>query len=184
MEHCISVADLSSKLCRRFGLDSKKGSICGLAHDMLKDRPVQDQWTVAQRASSIPCLDFVATIVERIEGEKAFADKIIHGPAAAVYINEEFRLEDREMLEAIALHSSAAITMSPLAKVLFVADKLEPKRAYVTSDELEMADTLDLDTLLAETLGMSIGWLRRKNSAIAQSTIDLYNALTMRESAS
>jgi len=47
-----------------------------------------------------------------------------------------------------------------------------------------MADSLDLDGLLVKTLGMSMDWLKRKDHAIAQSTIDLYNALTMRESAS
>jgi nicotinate-nucleotide adenylyltransferase len=184
VEHCVSVAGLAARLCRRFGVDPGKGMICGLAHDIMKDRPQPDQWELARRASFSPSLDFVASVVARIEGEKAFADKIIHGPAAAVYMVEEFRLDDREMLEAIALHSSAATTMSPLAKILFIADKLEPRRPFVTSAELEMADSLALDALLVKTLGMSMDWLRRKDHAIAQSTIDLYNALTMRESTS
>ncbi|PKL05953.1 MAG: hypothetical protein CVV53_06810 [Spirochaetae bacterium HGW-Spirochaetae-9] len=183
VEHCISVASMSVRLCRRFGVDPWKGSVCGLAHDMMKDRPLKDQWALAWRALSTPSLDFMASLVARMEGEKSFADKIIHGPAAAVYLSEEFQVHDGEMLEAIALHSSAAAVMSPLAKILFIADKLEPRRPFVTAVEQEMADSLDLDTLLVKTLGMSMDWLKRKDHAIAQSTIDLYNALTMRESA-
>ncbi len=184
VEHCLSVAALSAKLCRRFGIDEQKGSICGLAHDILKDSPLQDQWGAARRAASIPGFDRLAAIVARIEDEKAFADKIIHGPAAAVYMHEEFRLDDMEMLEAIALHSSAASAMSPLAKIVYVSDKMEPRRPFVTAAELAMTDALDLDALLVKSLGISIDWLRGKGSAIAQSTLDLYNALTMRESTS
>jgi len=182
-EHCVSVAALASRLCRRFGIDPQKGSVCGLAHDIMKDRPLLDQWEFALKARCMPGLEIVASAVARIEGEIVFADKIIHGPAAAVYMVEEFKLKDSDMLEAIALHSSAATTMSPLAKIVFIADKLEPRRPFVTNTELKMADSLDLDALLAKSLGMSMDWLRSKNHAIAQSTIDLYNALTMRESA-
>ena len=180
-EHCVSVAALAAKLCRRFGVDPEKGSVCGLAHDIMKDRPLQDQWELARKAQYIPSLESVASVVAQIEGEKIFADKIIHGPAAAVYMREKFQLEDREMLEAIALHSSAATTMSPLAKIVFIADKLEPRRPFVTNAEFQMADSLDIDALLIKSLGMSMDWLKGKNHAIAQSTIDLYNALTMRE---
>jgi len=181
-EHCVSVAVLAVKLCRRFGVDPEKGSVCGLAHDAMKDKTLRDQWDLARKARYIPHLESVAYAVAQIEGEKSFADKIIHGPAAAVYMREEFQLEDEEMLEAIALHSSAAATMSPLAKIIFIADKLEPRRPFVTEAESRMADCLDIDDLLVKSLGMSIDWLRRKNHAIAQSTVDLYNALTMRES--
>jgi nicotinate-nucleotide adenylyltransferase len=181
IEHSISVAIMAGSLCERFGLDPGKGFTAGLAHDLMKDRPLQLQWEYARSAVFTPTLDFIAMAIERIEGEKAFADKIIHGPAAAVFLYDEYGLMDRDMLEAIALHSSAAQTMSPLAKVVFIADKMEPRRPYISKEEGMKSETLDLDALLVDALNLTLGWLREKDNAIAQSTLDLYNALKMRE---
>jgi len=180
IEHSISVAETAQALCLRFGLDGRKGFLAGLAHDLMKDRPLADQWEYARRAASNPCLDSVALAVERIESEKAFADKIIHGPSAAAFLCGECGLKDRDMLEAMAFHSSAAIVMSPLAKIVYVSDKLEPRRPYMKAEDETETGRLDLDGLMVRALELSIGWLRGNGQAIAQSTIDLYNALTMR----
>ena len=187
IEHSLSVAALAAKLCRRFGVDAEKGQAAGLAHDLMKDKPREVQWEHALRAKKEPALDFFACVVSEMEMDrgrgKSFADKIIHGPAAAVFLYNECGLRDRDMLEAVALHSSAAETMSPLAKIVFIADKMEPRRSYLTPADAEATESLGIDALLLRALGLSLGWLQEKNYAIAQSTTDLYNALTMRKAA-
>lgn len=181
IEHSVSVAELSSRLCGRFGVDPARGYIAGLAHDLMKDRELPEQWALAERAALEPELRPIDSVVSRIAGEKAFADKIIHGPAGAVFLYSTCGFRDQEMLEAIALHSSAAEVMPVLAKILFAADKLEPRRSYVTAEDTRATELLGLDDLLFLALGLSIGWLSSKKHAIAQSTLDLYNALKMRE---
>ena len=183
IEHSVSVAELSSRLCERFGIDPARGYVAGLAHDLMKDRGLPEQWALAERAALEPELSPIGSVVSRIAGEKAFADKIIHGPAGAVFLYSTWGFRDKEMLEAIALHSSAAEVMPVLAKILFAADKLEPLRSYVTVEERKATELLGLDDLLLLALGLSIGWLSSKKHAIAQSTLDLYNALKMRETA-
>lgn len=187
-EHSRSVAAMAAALCGRFGLDPELGRLAGLAHDIAKDRPLPEQWAEARAAASIPGLGAVELAVARIEAEPAFADKIIHGPAAAAILGREFgRREfdslEADILEAVAYHSSAAIEMRPLAKVVFIADKIEPRRPYLTDADRAAAATLGLDDLLVHALGLSISWLRRNDRAIAQSTLDLYNALTVRDAA-
>lgn len=178
--HSLSVAATASALCERFGQNRDRGRIAGLAHDILKDKPLAMQWEYARKAEGISSLGGVAEVVSRIDGEAGFADKIIHGPAASVFLFEECGLGDIDMLEAIALHSSASERMSPLSKILYIADKMEPGRSYIGSGDSEELAFADLDMLLAKALGLSIGWLKGKDHAIAQSTLDLYNALTMR----
>ena len=60
---------------------------------------------------------------------------------------------------------------------------MEPRRSYLTPADAEATESLGIDALLLRALGLSLGWLREKNYAIAQSTTDLYNALTMRKAA-
>jgi nicotinate-nucleotide adenylyltransferase len=181
IEHSISVAETAVRLCRRFGVDEKEGFLAGLAHDLMKDRPLDIQWDYACRAASEPSLDHIAALVARIESKSEFSDKIIHGPAASVFVFEEGILRQGDILEAVALHSSAAETMSPLAKILFIADKMEPKRPYIAREDIVSTERLDLDELLLRALGLSLDWLKTRNHAIAQSSIDLYNALTTRK---
>lgn len=188
IEHSRSVAATAETLCERFGLDPERGRLAGLAHDIAKDRPLPEQWAEARAAASYPELAFIAAAVARMEAEPAFADKIIHGPAAAAILgrNESLRSagrSDEDILEAIACHSSAGIEMRPLAKIVFIADKIEPRRPYLTEADRHAAATLNLDDLLVHALRLSISWLRRNDRAIAQSTLDLYNALTKREAA-
>ena len=183
VEHSRSVAAMAAGLCGRFGLDPESGRLAGLAHDIAKDRPLPEQWAAARSASAIPELGAVALAAARIEAEPAFADKIIHGPAAAAILCRDAGLFDADILEAVAYHSSAAIEMRPLAKIVFIADKIEPRRPYLTAEDRAAAAGLGLDDLLVHALGLSISWLRRNGRAIAQSTLDLYNALTERDAA-
>lgn len=186
IEHSLSTADTASRLCERFaGPEAPRGFIAGLGHDLMKDRPLSEQWDLARRAAALPGLAAVAEAVRRMEGERAFADKIIHGPAAAVFLYLETDLaNDTDCLEAVAFHSAAAPIMQPLAKIVFIADKVEPRRSYAVEAQKLLADeSLDLDGLLLRALGLSLGWMRARGQSIAQSSLDLYNALTMKEAA-
>ena len=88
VEHSFSVATVASILCARFGVDPERGFAAGLSHDLLKDRPLPEQWEYARRAKGRGALKGVAEAVSRMDGEEAFADKIIHGPAASVFLFE------------------------------------------------------------------------------------------------
>jgi nicotinate-nucleotide adenylyltransferase len=183
VEHSRSVAAMAEGLCARFGADPELGRIAGLAHDIAKDRPLPEQWAEARAAAALPELGFITAAVARMEAEPAFADKIIHGPAAAAILARNADFRNADILEAVAYHSSAAVEMRPLAKIVFIADKIEPRRPYLTEEDRKAAAFLSLDDLLIHALGLSISWLRRNDRAIAQSTLDLYNALTKREAA-
>ncbi len=41
----------------------------------------------------------------------------------------EFNVEEPDILEAVALHSIADETMSDMAKIVYISDKLEPLRS-------------------------------------------------------
>ncbi len=73
-------------------------------------------------------------------------DDIAHAHIGAVVAQEKFGVTDSEILDAIYYHTTAKPNMSWLAKVVFLADKLEPTRGYDTASLFR--DTLD-HTLVA-----------------------------------
>jgi predicted HD superfamily hydrolase involved in NAD metabolism len=174
--HCISVAETAESLCRRFGIDPWKGRVAGLGHDIVKDRAVGEQWELAERAKVHPAIASLSDLVSSIRGAE-FADKVIHGPAGAVCLLESGLVLDEGILRAIAFHSTARPGMDSLEKLVFAADKLEPGRKGAGIEESRALTELGLDELFFYSLERSIRWLGSKGGAIAQSTIDLYNAL-------
>lgn len=178
--HSRNVAAVAEKLCLRFGMPPEKGRCAGLAHDLLKDRPLAEQWNWASRAEEAGLPAIALRTLAVIKGETAFADKIIHGPAAAAWLSFDGLVQDPEMLEAVALHSSAAVDMSPFSKILYVADKLEPGRSHVGEADMRALECETLDRLLARALESTISHLSATGRAIAQTSLDLYNTLTPR----
>ncbi len=128
--HSRSVAATAESLARRFGVDPFAARLAGLGHDLAKDRELGYQWELARRAVLHPELKAVSDVVAIMESERDFADKIIHGPASAVYMRENLGIGDMAVLTAVSLHSQAALRMDKLSSILFVADKMEPARAY------------------------------------------------------
>jgi predicted HD superfamily hydrolase involved in NAD metabolism len=174
--HSTSVADTAEALCRRYGIEAIKGRIAGLGHDIVKDRPILEQWDLASRVLAHPETAPLAALVESLRGSE-FADKVVHGPAGSVFLLEAGLVKSEEILRSIAYHSTARQGMGPLEKLLFVADKLEPRRTSSGAEEKQALLELGLDDLFLYSLGRSIRYLGSKGGAIAQSTIDLYNAL-------
>jgi predicted HD superfamily hydrolase involved in NAD metabolism len=176
MLHSLSVADTAEALCRRFGIAAFKGRIAGLGHDIVKDRPIGEQWSLASRAADHPETAPLVDLVESLRGAE-FADKVVHGPAGAVFLLEAGLVRSEEVLRSVAYHSTARMGMGSLEKLLFAADKLEPGRSSSGPGERRALQDLGLDDLFLYSLGRSISYLGSKGGAIAQSTIDLYNAL-------
>lgn len=174
--HSESVAEVAEALCRRFDLDPEGGRLAGLAHDIAKDRPVSEQWSLASRAGEHRQTVAFSGLVESLR-DTEFADKVIHGPAGAVYLCEAGVVDSLDVLGAVAFHSTARPGMSPLEKVVFAADKLEPRRKGAGPEEAAALRGLELEELFRYALGRSIAWLTAKGGSIAQTTLDLYNAL-------
>jgi len=177
--HCLSVANVAESLCLRFGLDPRLGRLAGLGHDIVKDWPIAEQWILSRRASDHVLTATFADLVSSLCGNSEYADSVIHGPAGAVFLLESGLVLSEEVLGSIAFHSTARLGMGPLEKLVFAADKLEAGRRGAGPEESQALDTLGLEDLFFYSLQRSMYWLTAKGGAIAQSTLDLYNALEL-----
>jgi len=180
-EHSISTATVAAKLCGRFDLDPQKGRVAGLIHDSMKERELSEQWRLAAKAKEAMPNSFVPRAIEEFEENRDYGSKMIHGPAAAGYLCWYKAWTDMDVLEAVALHSSAFTHMKPLCKIVYIADKLEPLREYVGAAEASALETEDLEDLFAYAVSHVVEYLWQRGYRIAQSTLDLYNSLTTKK---
>jgi nicotinate-nucleotide adenylyltransferase len=147
-------------LCSRFGLDPVEGYLAGIAHDL------------AKQLDSKKILKLIKS--EGIKPSKIEKDKpsLLHGKAGAVLLRERFYIHNKEVLEAVAFHTSGNENMGALAKVIYIADKTESSR-NIDPALKKMYKQADLDTILYEKKKKNIFKLRAKNLVLFEDTLKL-----------
>ncbi|MDR2433306.1 MAG: nicotinate (nicotinamide) nucleotide adenylyltransferase [Treponema sp.] len=160
--HSRNTALLAWDLCRRFGLDPALGYLAGIAHDLGKSL---DEETLLAMAKSD------GRAVSKLEKKKP---ALLHGRAAAILLRERFSIHNRDVLEAVALHTEGAAGMGPLAKVVYIADKVEVSREKIDPALRRMCyANEDLDRILFAVLNQTVSWLRSKKLELSEETFRL-----------
>jgi predicted HD superfamily hydrolase involved in NAD metabolism len=165
--HSRRVAKLTASICRREGIDPEKGRVAGLAHDMCKEMPKKAQ---RELAADYPSL-------RGDERSTLMADKIVHGPAAAVLLQRDYGIADEELLEAIAIHTVGRPDMHGLSIVLYCADKLEPGRDRLDEAYRKRCLKMPLEGMLLSVIEGVVGWMQSQGKAVAPETMILYSTL-------
>jgi len=125
--HTVGVWREAARMAERFGLDGGKARVAALLHDIAKEKREEE----LRRGGYYP---------------PAMATALLHAPVGAVIAREEFGIEDPDILEAIALHTTGDADCCDLAKLLFAADRAEAGR-----DRLPLANRETLAKIRAET---------------------------------
>lgn len=156
--HSRGVAFLASLLCGRFGLDPEQGYLAGIAHDICKE-------SSADRIVSLALLD--GKPISEIEKAKP---ALLHARAAACFLESRFSYREEAVLESIRHHTFGASGMGRLAKVVYIADKIEPSRVSVSPGLRDMIPSADLDALFAATVADTIRYLRERGKVVSEDT--------------
>lgn len=164
-EHSVRVAECAVMLCRKFGLDETKGWFLGIAHDMCKDFDRAELLSLAEK-DGMPVYD--------MEREKP---SLFHGRAAAVYLKEVYGVDDRDVLEAIAVHVSGAVGMGDYAKILYIADKTEAGRDHLSEEYRKELYALPLDAMMRKVLTDNYGYIKSQGYSIYPGTEKLIQTL-------
>jgi predicted HD superfamily hydrolase involved in NAD metabolism len=131
--HTLGVVQLAGELAACYGLDVEQAKVAALLHDRARD------WSPAQLLKKADDFAIVVTEVDRLQPE------LLHGPVAAALAPMEFSVSDPDAVEAIRWHTTGKPYMADLAKVIYIADSLEPGRDYpgVTALRTQMKQGLD-----------------------------------------
>ncbi|MDR1986534.1 MAG: nicotinate (nicotinamide) nucleotide adenylyltransferase [Treponema sp.] len=166
--HSRNTALLCWDLCIRFGLDPQKGYLAGISHDICKSLGETEMFFWARMDGKD---------IDAIERKKP---SLLHGRAAAVVLKNRFNIHDEAILEAVRLHTTGGMGMGPLAKVVYMADKLEISREDLDPAIQELRETADLDRLFGAVLEKTVGYLRSQALDISEGTLRLFETVHKR----
>lgn len=157
--HTCSVAKLASEIAQSNGLDAKKAYIAGMLHDIAKEME-------ETKARQLMLKVFPQYL------EKPIA--IWHQWLSAYVAHHEFLVNDEVVLQAIADHTTASISISQIGKCVYVADKLDPLRDYDSSLQIELCKR-DIDEGFRQELIHFYEYSKKQNRDIDECFYEIYN---------
>lgn len=131
-EHVLRVVAEAERLAAIHGIDRNSATIAALAHDLLRAHSPERLLAIAEEQH------YPLDPADRME------PVLLHGPLAVPILREQYGIADADVLAACARHTTAAPGMTPLQKLIFVADKIEPHKR-------ERAPEIEHVAMLAET---------------------------------
>ncbi|MBE9166162.1 bis(5'-nucleosyl)-tetraphosphatase (symmetrical) YqeK [Pleurocapsales cyanobacterium LEGE 06147] len=116
LEHILGVEQMCIELARYHQVNEQQAAMAGLMHDLAKFFPPSRLLQMA-RAEGITIDSICAT-----------HPHLLHAEVGAIVARDEFGVNDKNVLAAIANHTLGSPGMSRLSCIVFVADALEPNR--------------------------------------------------------
>jgi predicted HD superfamily hydrolase involved in NAD metabolism len=166
-DHVFRVEAGAIALAERHSLERGTARIAALGHDLARHVPEDRLIALAIEHGLVP------DDVERAE------PILVHGPIARKILAAEYGIEDTDILEGVACHTTARPGMSAQEKVLFLADKVEPHKIErrPALEEVHDLAAKDLDAAMRRFLDLNLaeaierGWHLHPRTILARNEL-------------
>ncbi len=149
MRHTAGVVETALLLAEKNGVNPMQAEIAALMHDCAKYLP--DEELLSRSTDTVKLLP------------------VLHAEIGAQLCEERYGIHDPAILRAIRLHTTGDVDMTPLDKIIYLADMIEPGREYPGVDEIR--DEQDLDTAVLLALRRSLTHIRERGFSVHPATI-------------
>ncbi|MDD4321352.1 MAG: bis(5'-nucleosyl)-tetraphosphatase (symmetrical) YqeK [Acidaminococcaceae bacterium] len=167
-EHSLAVCETAREFALAHDVDVAKAEISGLLHDC------------GREVSSRDNLDKAAELgieVDKIERNQPI---LLHAKLGVYYAQKKYGITDKTILEGILYHTTGAPHMSKLAKVVYLADLLEPTRSFPGIEEMHELAKMDLEKAMFKAYAQTIRYLLEYDLLIHPSCIAGYNEIAIK----
>ncbi len=165
--HSLGTAECAKELAEKFGQDPDKAYMAGLLHDCAKCFPNEKLMDIIENNLH----------VEKVE---LMNYKTLHAPVSAFIAKQDFGVEDEAILSAIRWHTLGKIDMTDFEKIIFLADKVEPRtrdKDYLDEVRDYLNEEDGLNKAMLKCYKETIKSLVKRDLKICPVTIDIYNNL-------
>lgn len=164
-EHARSVSEMATLLAETYGADVRKARLAGLLHDWDKEYD-DDAIRAHARALDVDVDPYVLETMPRL----------LHGPTAAAELKRAHPDLPDDVIQSIARHTAAAVGMSDLDMIIYIADAIEPGRDFDGLDELRSAiGKVPLEELFMMTFNHILLTLVERRRRLHPATVEVWN---------
>ena len=170
MAHCQRTSRLCQELAQHWNENEGRAAWAGLVHDLARDYPEGELLFLAHEYGLA------------IDPMEEITPVLLHGPVGAEILKRKWDVTDEGVLEAVRWHTSGNKEMGLLAKIVFLADKLEPGKAELYPHLKPVCDLVkkDLDRALLEFLNSQISYFELKHFRVHPAMLEARGSLQLK----
>lgn len=162
-EHTLGVMYTAGAMAMRYHVDLEKALIAGLLHDCAKGLSSDKKLKL--------CEKYQLTVSESERKNPG----LLHAKLGAYIAKTKYGIDDMEIVDAIAYHTTGRPEMTLLDKIVYIADYIEPNRNEAPNlDEVRALAFQDMDACLYVILKDSLAYLETKNEVVDPRTEQTY----------
>lgn len=166
LEHTLRVEKVAMDLAKHYQADILATSVAAVLHDACKEMTADAMYEAAT--------SFLKREAINLDISDAGV-AIWHGLAAADLGYRRWGIAEPEILYAVAFHTTGWYEMSTVAKILFMADYIEPGRNFKQVKKARRLTYKNLDKATIYQMKQSIRHLAKKEQKIFFESIKIYN---------
>lgn len=164
--HSLGVAAAAKELAVIYGADEDKAYFAGLTHDITKNTPYEEQLQIIENGDII------------LNSEEQNNKKLLHAISGSVYLRDEIKINDEEIISAVRYHTTGKDNMTLLEKIIYIADFISAERNFPGVDFMRELAKESLDKAAMFAVEFCIPDLVRKGQVLHIDSVRLYNELT------
>jgi 2-amino-4-hydroxy-6-hydroxymethyldihydropteridine diphosphokinase len=117
-------------------------------------------------------------LLRELTGDTHSDAKILHGPAAAARLAADGETRT-DVLDAIRWHTVGSVDWGDTGRALYMADFLEPGRAFAREERAALAAQVptDFDGTFRQVVQTRLEWTLREGKALLLPTVALWNSV-------
>lgn len=165
--HSVNVSKEAKRLAKKYGANEQKAETAGILHDITKEMPFDEQ---------LQMINANGIILTKVQQN---APKLWHAISGSLFIKNDLKISDDEILSAVRYHTTGNANMSLLDKIVFVADFTSEERNYKDVDIMRQKADESLESALLYGASFSINDLVKRKLTVDEDTLALYNSLIL-----
>lgn len=165
VEHSIRVSQIGSQLAQKHDAPPDRVELAGILHDCAKD------FTPEEMSKKIAELKIKSSVLDIVSFE------VLHGPVGSKMVEKDLLIVDKEILQAIAYHTTGHAQMSLIPRIIFVADFIEWGRDFDYAKIARQMAFEDLQEAILYILAQKMKYLIHKKATIDITTIHAWNSI-------
>lgn len=165
-EHTLRVVDYAGYLAQVYDLDVEQAKLATLLHDCGREIGLQDSVSYLRRHG------------QKINKTESLQPILLHARIGRLIAEHKYAVTDKQILQAIEYHTTGNKDMDSLAMLVYVADMLEPERAFPGVEQLRsLVGQVSLPNLMLACLRSTLEHLLSAGLLIHTDSIKTYNSL-------
>ena len=157
-EHTLGVEETAREMARIFGVDEEQAALAGLLHDCAKCMPLAQMIKAARH--------------EDVDDVMKTSKALMHAVAGRCIAESVYNVKDEAVLSVIRWHTTGCAQMTPLEKIIYLADMIEPNRKpFEGLEQLRALCMTDLDAAMHRALRMSLEHVQEQGKTLHPDTL-------------